>query len=104
MHWMKFRERLQLYITMNDVPECKKTVVILICCRATTYSLLRSLMAPEKPAERKVVTIFEAQNNHISPRVSEVVESFKFFQDPGRKRRRWGLHIIFEATGRGLQV
>ncbi|XP_072141833.1 uncharacterized protein [Dermacentor andersoni] len=77
--WTEYRERVELFLTVNDVPDGKKMAVFLTCCGAVTYYLLRSLLVPEKPAAANLAAIFEALNNHFAPKGSEVVASFKFF-------------------------
>lgn len=82
----EYQERVLLYFLANDVAEVKRPAVFLTSCGTTTYSLLRSLLAPTKPGEATLTAIFAALNGHFKPRVSEVVASFKFFS----RRRQEG--------------
>lgn len=77
--WAEYRERAELYFTANDIPSDKRSAVFLTCCGPETYSLLRGLLAPSKPAQTGLTEIFATLRKHYAPRVSEVVASFKFF-------------------------
>ena len=46
-----YLERVEIYFTANDVPEEKRVPVFLSTVGATTYILLRDLVAPEKPQD-----------------------------------------------------
>ncbi|KAL3201221.1 hypothetical protein MRX96_012709 [Rhipicephalus microplus] len=77
--WAEYRERAELYFIANDIPSDKQTGVFLTCCGPETYSLLRGLLAPSRPAQAGLTEIFTTLGKHYAPRVSEVVASFKFF-------------------------
>ncbi|KAL3221107.1 hypothetical protein MRX96_029618 [Rhipicephalus microplus] len=77
--WAEYRERAELYFIANDIPSDKQTAVFLTCCGPETYSLLRGLLAPSRPAQAGLTEIFTTLGKHYAPRVSEVVASFKFF-------------------------
>ena len=50
--WPSYIERLEFYFTANDVEdEDKKHAILLLCCGSSTYSLIRSLVVPNKPGE-----------------------------------------------------
>ncbi|KAH6921228.1 hypothetical protein HPB50_027777 [Hyalomma asiaticum] len=44
--WAEYRERAELHFTPSD----KQTAVFFTCCGPETYSLLRGLLAPCRPA------------------------------------------------------
>ena len=49
--WTAYAERLEHYFTANEVKTAaKKRAVLLSCCGATTYKLIRNLTAPGKVA------------------------------------------------------
>ncbi|XP_077485394.1 uncharacterized protein LOC144095592 [Amblyomma americanum] len=77
-NWDEYRERAVQYFIANDVPDDKKRAVLLTCCGPATYTLLRNLLAPVKPCEASLTTIFDVLGRHFSPQPSEVVASFKF--------------------------
>lgn len=84
--WAEYQERVLQYLLANDVGAAKQPAVFLTSCETTTYSLLRSLLAPTKPGEATLTEIFAVLSAHFKPRVSEVVASFKFFS----RRRQEG--------------
>ncbi|KAL3191263.1 hypothetical protein MRX96_018828 [Rhipicephalus microplus] len=77
--WAEYRERAELYFIANDIPSDKQTAVFLTCCGPETYSLLRGLLPPSRPAQAGLTEIFTPLGKHYAPRLSEVVASFKFF-------------------------
>ncbi|KAH7965603.1 hypothetical protein HPB49_008980 [Dermacentor silvarum] len=80
--WNDYRERVGLLLTVNDVPNGKKPAVFLTCCWAAKYSLLRSLLDPEKPAAPNLAEIFEALNNQRAKEaVNEYLASLKRLAD-----------------------
>jgi hypothetical protein len=45
---------------------------------APTYSLLKSLLAPERPSSKKLAELVSTLKNHFSPKPSVIAERFKF--------------------------
>ena len=51
--WTAYSERLEQYFVANDVDEAaKKRAILLSVCGASTYKLIRSLVAPDKPTDK----------------------------------------------------
>lgn len=50
--WSTYVERFEHFAEANDVPAEKKVAVFLSVIRATTYGLLRSLLALDKPGSK----------------------------------------------------
>lgn len=46
-------ERFEHFAEANDVPAMKKVAVFLSVIGSTTYGLLRSLLAPDKPGSKQ---------------------------------------------------
>ena len=77
--WESYTERLEQYFMANDVEDAtKKRAVLLSVCGATTYGLIRSLVAPKKVMEFPYSAIVEKVKAHYSPRPSAIVQRFKF--------------------------
>ena len=77
--WDSYTERLEQYFMANDVEDAsKKRAVLLSACGATTYGLIRSLVAPKKVTEFSYSAIVEKVKVHHSPRPSAIVQRFKF--------------------------
>ena len=51
--WTAYSERLEQYFVANDVDDAaKKRAILLSVCGASTYKLIRSLVAPDKPTDK----------------------------------------------------
>ena len=60
-----YMEQVKLYLDANDVKPDKRLAVFLSVIGATTYSLLRDLVAPRKPSELKLDEAIEALMAHF---------------------------------------
>ena len=63
-HWSSYRERLEQFIAANDVAEDKHVPVLLSVIGGRTYELLRTLTAPQRPAEKTFAELCEILENH----------------------------------------
>ena len=77
--WTEWEERLQFFLESNGITsESRKKATFLTVCGKQTYSLIRSLISPRKPAEVSfddlISTVKEHQN--LTPLV--LVSRFKF--------------------------
>ena len=77
--WISYCERLEHYFAANDVNNAsKQRAILLSVCGATTYQLIRNLVAPAKPVDksfRELVTL--VKEHHTSP-PSVTVQRFNF--------------------------
>ena len=71
-------ERVQLYFTANEVKDEKQVPVFLSSVGATTYTLLRDLVSPEKPKDKTLDALFKVLENHYSPAPLVIVERYNF--------------------------
>ena len=70
----------------NDVEDATtKKAVLLSACNATTYGLIRSLVAQKKMTEYSYSAIVEKVKVHHSPHPSAIVQHFKFNMRRGQK-------------------
>lgn len=76
--WPTYVERVELYFEANDIPESKKTPALLSLMGSKTYTLLRNLMAPEKPATKTFTQIVKTLQDHLSPEPLLIAERFRF--------------------------
>ncbi|XP_064476027.1 uncharacterized protein K02A2.6-like [Ornithodoros turicata] len=76
--WSEYRERVEQFFSANDVTADKQKAVFLSCCGAKTYSILRSLLAPQTPADRDLTSIFSALDAYFALKCSEVLARYKF--------------------------
>ena len=50
--WEAYMEQLESYFVANDITAAeKKRAVLLSSCGTSTYKIIRSIVAPEKPTE-----------------------------------------------------
>ena len=76
--WEQYEERLQQYFQANGLEEDKKRAVFLTVIGAQTYSLLSSLVAPDKPSTKTYEDLTTVLKNHLKPKTLVIAERFKF--------------------------
>ena len=76
----EYLERVEQYFFGNDIEDAKKkTAIFLTVIGTDTYSLLRSLVAPETPSSKSVETLFEILKEHLKPQLITIAERYKFY-------------------------
>ena len=74
--WLSYAERLEQYFIANDVDAAdKKRATLLSVCGATTYQLIRNLVAPAKPTGK---SFDELVKDHHQPPPSVTVQRYEF--------------------------
>ena len=76
--WPAYYERLEQYLLANDVPDAKQVPALLSLIGGKTYSLLRDLCAPAKPATKTFAQLTEILGKHLSPTPLVIAERFRF--------------------------
>ena len=71
-------DRLEQYFLVQDIPEKKKVPIFLTLLSSHTYTLLRDLCTPEKPASFNLPQLLTKLSNHVKPKISEMTERYKF--------------------------
>ena len=71
-------ERIEQFFEANQIAEGKQVAVLLTVIGAPTYTLLKSLLAPERPSSKKLAELVSTLKNHFSPKPSVIAERFKF--------------------------
>ena len=71
-------ERVEQFFKANEISEEKQVAVLLTVIGASTYSLLKSLLAPQSPSSKNLETLVNTLKNHFSPKPSVIAERFKF--------------------------
>ena len=67
------------YFTANDVKtDEKRRAILLSVCGAHIYQLVRSLVSPEKPADKTFEEIVKLVRDHLTPPSSCIVRRFYF--------------------------
>ena len=77
--WPQYVERLSHFFEANAIttPERKRSVFLAVV-GATTYKVLRDLVAPSKPGDIPFEELVQKLEEHFSPKPSEIVERFRF--------------------------
>ena len=66
--WVSYCERLEQYFVANDVKNAdKQRAILLSVCGASTYQLIRNLVAPNKPTEKTFAEIVKLVKDHHTP-------------------------------------
>ena len=79
-NWSSYKERLEQFYEANDIADEKKVAVLLSVIGGKTYDLLRSLTAPQRPAERNFAQLCEILESHFSPKPLIIAERFRFYK------------------------
>ena len=85
--WPAYCERLMHYFTANDVETAeKRRAILLSVCGAHIYQLVRSLVSPEKPADKTFEEIVKLVRDHLHDTTIFVYRATVLFQLPFPKR------------------
>lgn len=83
--WNAYIERVERYFLANRVADDKKVAVLLTVIGGKTYSLLRTLTSPEKPADKTFNEIVAILKGHLSPKPLLIAERFRFHKRDQRE-------------------
>ena len=85
-NWNEYVEHLEQYLIANEIVDPqKKVAVFLTIIGSETYSLLRNLLAPVKPATRTFEDLIGELKKHLNPTPIVIAERYKFY-DRQQKR------------------
>ncbi len=76
--WSTYFERLQQYFIFRDIEEVKQVAALLSSIGGKTYSLLRDLVSPAKPADKSLEFLNELLEKHLCPKPLVIAERFRF--------------------------
>ena len=78
--WMQYAERLEFFFAANGITTAeKKRATFLAVVGHTTFKLLRNMLAPNKLGEVTFNEMVKVLSDHYSPKPSEIVSRFKFY-------------------------
>ena len=78
---MSYTEHLEQYFTAYVIKlkeEDKRRAILLSCCGAATYQLIRNLVSLAKPTEKNFDQLVKLVTDHHQPLPSEIVQYFNF--------------------------
>ena len=104
-----YLERIECYFVANSISDDKiKLAIFLSVVGATTYKIISSLVAPDKPREKDFASLTSTVKKHFNPTPNIIVERFKFnsrsrsrdesIADYVKELRRLAVHCDF-GTG-----
>lgn len=76
--WSAYVERLEQFFAANDIVDEKRAATLLAVMGATTYSLLRNLVQPQKPKDKSYNDIVKILKMHFEPKPLVIAERFRF--------------------------
>ena len=74
-----YTERLSAWLVVNAVTDDQKSSVFLAVIGASTYKLLKSLLAPEKPNTKTFDELVNVLQRHYKPKPLIIAERFRFY-------------------------
>ena len=75
-----YLERVELYFSANGIGEDKKLAILLSVIGPKTYGVLRNLLAPSRPQEKKFSEVTEVLLRHFEPKLIVIAERFSFYR------------------------
>ena len=96
-----YLERMTIYFSANDIAEAKQAAVLLTVIGPQTYSLLRSLTAPDLPHDKAYAALSALLKSHFEPKPLVIAERFHFHR---RNQRGDESTAIFVAELRRLSA
>ena len=91
-NWETYVEREEQFLLANDIDDDHKVQTLLSLIGGKTYTQLRDLLAPEKPATKSFQQIVTTLQEHLSPKPLGNCGKISFLQEkPTRRRKRFFL-------------
>ena len=92
--WETYTERLEQYFTANDVQDAEKQRAILLsCCGASTYRLIKNVLAPNRPTDVPFDDIVTQMRTHFHPTPSETVQRYLFYSRTRRAGESVSMYV-----------
>ena len=101
-----YLERVELYFEANDINEDRRVAVFLSVIGGKNYTLLRNLLAPQKPNDKTIAELADALKKHFGPKRIIIAERFRFHRreqavgetiaDYEAELRRLAIHCEFQ--------
>ncbi len=77
--WTGYTKRLEQYFLANGIEDAAKCRAILLSvCGPSTYKLIRSLVAPDKLADRTFKELVDLLASHYTPKPSVIMQRYRF--------------------------
>ena len=79
--WSDYVDRVEQFFIANGIPaaeEERRRAVLLTVIGPETYGVLRALLSPVKPSEKRYADIIDCLKTHFEPGISPIVARYKF--------------------------
>ena len=73
-------ECMEQHFITNDVLETKKVATFLLTMGAKAYKVLRNLVAPDSPKDKRFNNLVKMLHMHLKPKPLVIAERFKFYK------------------------
>ena len=73
-------ERVEQFFFAYNIDENRQVPTLLSLIGSNTYTLLRDLLSPDKPATKSFQGIVTTLQQHLSPKPLEIEERFRFYK------------------------
>ncbi|XP_069355625.1 uncharacterized protein [Maniola hyperantus] len=90
-NWKLYTERLEQYFLINDIREHLKVPTLVTLMGGTSYELLVTLCAPQKPSTMTFKDVVKTMSDHLYPKPCILAERYKF-----RQRKQYNGETISE--------
>ena len=85
-NWETYLERAEQFFLANDIHNNHKVQTLLNLIDGKIYTVLRDLLAPEKPTTKSFQLVVATLQEHLSPEPSEISERFRFYKRNQQER------------------
>ena len=76
----EYNERLEQYFVANNIEDAsQKRAIFITVIGDEAYSLLRSLLAPEKPNTKSCEELAQTLLEHLKPKELVIAQRYKFY-------------------------
>ena len=84
---------MEQFFLANDVPNAKKAAVFLSAIGARVYELLRNLLAPDPPKNKKFAELVATLRLHLKPKPLVISRTLQILQTNTKGQRKCcGIH------------
>ncbi|XP_068227904.1 uncharacterized protein [Palaemon carinicauda] len=73
-------ERFDQFCLINDIEDDRKKILFLTVVGPKTYGLIKTLLAPNKPAEKTFQELTKLISEHLTPKPIIIAERYRFYQ------------------------
>ena len=75
--WSSYVDRLEQLLIVHEIAREKQRAILLSSVGPKTYSVLKDLLAPEKPSTKSFEELVECLQKHFTPSILKIAERFK---------------------------